>query len=528
MVKDKGALWIAAFIVGWGFDFFYWNKPLGVSFTLHVILALAALLYIARREGALPAQRSLWILGLVLLFSTLAFLRQEPFTRTLNHLMSLGTGFILLLTFQGGRWTSYNLADYVVGFFKLFTNMFILPIHLLDEGEEGKSEHDPQGDPTPASFWRRFLPYLRGFLLALPVIAVFAALLSSADPIFADRLQAVIEALNLEKIPEYISRLVLISIWSFLAAGLMLYALQKSNQEKLIGRDQSWLPRFLGFTETIMVLGGVNLLFFSFVFVQFRYFFGGESNISLQGYTYSEYARRGFGELLAVAFFSLLLFIVLSNITRRETRRAELTFTGLSALLTLFVGVILVSSFQRIRLYEMAYGFTRLRTYSHLCILWIGILFLGILVLEVLRKWRYFTIASLLSVMGFLLTMNVINVDGFIAAQNFKRASEDQSLDTQYLRRLSSDAVPQLVRYADSPWLTPEQEQELGANLACRAAQLKDARKWQGFLWSRYRARRALERHRSLWEEYHTYKINHNWYIRVDGNKRTCRPNLWD
>ena len=56
-----------------------------------------------------------------------------------------------------------------------------------------------------------------------------------------------------------------------------------------------------------MVLAGVALLFAAFVLVQFRYFFGGAQNIGIEGYTFAEYARRGYGELMAVAVLSLLL-----------------------------------------------------------------------------------------------------------------------------------------------------------------------------------------------------------------------------
>ena len=38
----------------------------------------------------------------------------------------------------------------------------------------------------------------------------------------------------------------------------------------------------------------VNLLFLVFVWIQFVYLFGGQANISAEGYTYAEYARRGF------------------------------------------------------------------------------------------------------------------------------------------------------------------------------------------------------------------------------------------
>jgi hypothetical protein len=528
MVKNKQALWLAALVVGWGFDFFYWQKPLGVSFLIHILIALGALLFLAQREDQRPARGSLALTGGILVFSLFSIIRQEPFTRALNHLTSLGLGAVLLLSFRSGRWFQYSLVDYLVGGFKLLLNALILPINLIAEKNQGEKGEEGKGNPQPA-FWKRILPYLRGILFALPVLAVFAALFAAADPIFADRLQEVIEYFRLEKLPEYIARLVLIMIWSFLTAGLMLYSLLKSKEEPLIGEGEAWPPKVLGFTESTIILGSVNLLFFSFVFIQLRYFFGGERNISLQGYTYAEYARRGFSELLAVAFFSLLLFTLLSSITRRETTQTKRSFTGLTVSLTIFVGVILASSFQRLRLYEMAYGFTRLRTYAHVCILWIGILFLGILVLEILHHWRYFTTAGLIAALGFVITLNAINVDAFITQRNITRAGEEESIDIDYLKGLSNDAVPQLIRLIDSPQLTPLQQNELGASLACRAALLRDRpASWQGFLWSRYRAKAQLSQNRNLWKNYIVFRENDIWYVLLEGEKEYCKPNIWN
>ena len=54
----------------------------------------------------------------------------------------------------------------------------------------------------------------------------------------------------------------------------------------------------LGLIEVATLLISVDLLFLVFVWIQFAYLFGGQANITLEGYTYAEYARRGFFELL--------------------------------------------------------------------------------------------------------------------------------------------------------------------------------------------------------------------------------------
>jgi hypothetical protein len=324
---------------------------------------------------------------------------------------------------------------------------------------------------------------------------------------------------------------VLISFWTFLAAGLLLYTLLKSQDEKLVGEENPWPPRFLGFTETTIIMGAINLLFFSFVSIQFRYFFGGEKNISLEGYTYSEYARRGFGELLAVAFFTLFIIMVLSGITKREKSKNRITFSILTGAMTAFIGVILVSSLQRLALYEAAYGFTRLRTYSHLCVLWIGVLFLGILLLEIFQKYRFFTLATVGAIAGFVLTMNIINVDSFITRRNFQRLEvEDAYLDTYYLKTLSNDAIPTLIELADDPNIADNEMEDIASILACRAKRFEESeRKWPSFTFPYYRAKRIIQDNPELWESVEL--IEEEWggyYIEQDDGNFYCSSYGWD
>ena len=527
MVKNRSTLWYAALLVGWAFDILYWGKSLGISFFIHTILTLGVLAFLVWKEGKTPAANSFFLVPLILIFSALTFIRAEPFTRTLNHLLSIGFLGLLLLSLQGGQWFAYTLSDYVVSGLRLILNVVGLPFKMLTTKEEAQPSSE-DGELRQGT-WKRITPYLRGILIALPLITFLAALLGEADPIFSSWLKDLIELLSLEKLPEYILRLVLISFWTFLAAGGLLYALVKSGEEKLVGVEQPWPPRFLGSTETTIIMGAINILYFAFVTIQFRYFFGGEKNISLEGYTYAEYARRGFGELLAVAFFTLFIIMVLSSITSRESKTSRITFSAMTGAMTVFIGVMLVSSLQRLALYESAYGFSRLRTYSHLCILWIGVLFLAILGLEVAQKHRYFTLASLAAVAGFLLTMNVVNVDAFITRRNIQRLEvEEAALDTHFLDTLSHDATPVLVKLADNPNLSTQERDEIGAVLACRAYVMEDREmKWQSFTLSEYRARVALQENASLWEDYEVLTDDYwNIYVEVEQEKFYC--DYWD
>jgi hypothetical protein len=139
-------------------------------------------------------------------------------------------------------------------------------------------------------------------------------------------------------------------IFAYALAGAFLHAAQKSDKRSSPAdaevEEKTWVAPFLGFTESTIVLGSVVLLFVAFVVIQFQYFFGGQTNIGIEGYTYSEYARKGFGELVTVAFFSLLLLLGLGAITRRETENQRRTFSTLGVGLVGLLIVMLIAAFQ--------------------------------------------------------------------------------------------------------------------------------------------------------------------------------------
>jgi len=233
------------------------------------------------------------------------------------------------------------------------------------------------------------------------------------------------------------------------------------------------------------------------VIIQFQYFFGGRTNIHIDGLTYAEYARRGFGELVLVAFFSLLLFWCLSLVTRRETSTQRKSFSALGVLLGVCVVVILLSAFQRLLLYENAFGFTRLRTYPHVFMVWLGILLAAFIVLELAGRSRAFGLALLFVTLGFGLTLGSLNVDGFITRRNVARARLGSELDLDYLLTLSADSTPALSELYRSNELETELRDQIGAILACQAAKLDkqaEKRSWNAFHFSTWRARRLLDR----------------------------------
>lgn len=463
MIKFPWRFTIVALIVAWAVDFLFWKKPIGISLLIWILLILVGSIVLSKSEKKTLSPINIIPALAALVFAAISFIRAEPFTLGINLLFSMGAIFVLAASFSTGHLVHYRLVDYLISGFHGFIAAFARPVE-LGSSTQSEAIEGPQ-EFSWKTLFRYAVPVLRGLLLALPVVIVLGALLASADPIFSDRLNDILKIFDLSKLGEYIFRLFYILILAYLFAGLYLFAVHPKRKLDKPDPTQPWMKTFLGWTETAIILVCVNLLFALFVGIQFKYFFGGNANITTAGYTYSEYARRGFSELVAVAVLSLLLYLALGTITRQEKKSARRGFSVLAVTLMGMVLVILVSAFQRLLLYENIYGFTRLRTYPHIFMVWLGILLSITVILEIIRRRGRFALVLLISSFGFCLTLGFINVDQLIVRQNINRTQNGEGIDGEYLKELSDDAVPALIEAYNNQSLNQEVKVYIGRRI---------------------------------------------------------------
>ncbi|MDY6874042.1 MAG: DUF4173 domain-containing protein [Chloroflexota bacterium] len=491
----KTLYWILAIVAAVSFDRLFWENPIGINFFLFVLLALLGGLIPLWLEKVKVPWTSYLLLAPLAFFALMAAFRAEPLTNLMNGLITVGSAVLFTVSLRSGAWPQFNLRDHLAHLFRFFLNCFAGGIRFFSELHKDPAEEGPD-TPAPEKKQKPLAPYLRGLLIALPVLFVLASLLASADPVFGNRLAGLFNWFEFDNLGEYLFRLIYILIIAYLLLGAYFFSLVESakSEPKNNPNEQN---SGLGLIESSVVLGAVNLLFLVFVVLQFTYLFGGTENISVEGFTYAEYARRGFFELLAVALISLGLYYLLSMVTPRAGKRQRWLFSALGLLLVAQVGVILASALTRLGLYESAYGFTRLRTMTHFAIPWLALLLAAAAGLELTRKMARMPLAVILFLFGFGLTVNILNVDAFITRQNITRAEALQpnddmpALDTGYLVSLSSDAVPPLAAAFIDPDTPDELRDSLGGVLACRLADLSEQEPTPWTAWHASRARAA-------------------------------------
>jgi hypothetical protein len=520
---QKRKLWfgLAGLAAAWSFDFLFWGNVGGISYLIWTTLLLVLGYLLAWREKKKPSIWSIVLTVLILAFASVSAFRSEGFTRFTSIAVSLAGLMLLITTFTDGYWLFYRIVDYIVGFAKTIWAGMSRGFLLLRANDEGVPPL-----PGQKTGMRRLGSVFLGLVIALPIILILGAILASADPVFSNMIKKIF---SLENLPEYLFRFLYVVFFTYVFLGFLLHAILPFKAAEKPDPQKAILSPFLGMTEGSIVLGAIDILFIAFVIIQVRYLFGGTANISETGYTYSEYARRGFSELVAVAVLTLAIYLVMHTITKRETKGKKVTFTVLSVVMLANVLVILASSLQRLMLYESAYQFSEQRTYTHVFIFWLAALILAAIIFQLLNRQGRFGLALLVMVVGFTVTLAAMNVDGFVAQQNIQTARVEGKLDTDYLSSLSNDAVPELIRGYLAPGLSPKDHTNLGVLLACRTKDLKDplTGAWQSLRFSELSAYRLLQQNSASWSQYVVTTYKHDVSTVTINNTEYDCPYIW-
>jgi len=436
-------------------------------FLLFAILSGGALWILRQAQGRIRGEAAGWI-GSALLLTTTGFLfRDTPALQGMAFVAAAAA--FAFVTLRGG-------ADW------LSEGRILAPL----EAVAGTIFHTAMG-PIP----RLTGPLFRGAVVAFPILIVFGALLSEADPIFAMRMQAFAGAL----IPTaLVDHLILTTVLTWLAIGYLSGLLRGTA---FFTRFTPWLPRpRLGAPEVNLVLGLVSVLFLGFVAVQLQVFVGGAAVVqNTPGLTYAAYAREGFGQLVVAIALILPLLLTgawfvqhdASETTTAGLRQAQI-FRYLGGLQVVLLLLMAASAIARVRIYHEAFGATEMRFYATIFLAWLMLmsLWLGITILR--GEWQRFLPPMLVSAFAVVAGLMLVNPQAIVVRDQLGRGDR---MDVAYVASLSADAIPTLSEAF--PSLAPELQDALRSAWLERWGEAgPDARAWHSWNWAESRGRRLL------------------------------------
>ncbi len=286
---------------------------------------------------------------------------------------------------------------------------------------------------------------LLGVLIAIPLLIVVFALLTSADMIFSSWTETAMDYIFFSSNP-YLACLLTIVIYVvaygiMAAASRMMAPKQAGAQTAIVQGVAGELQEKKGNNAltAITVTLLLTLVYLLFCGIQLYFLFGGGKVSLPDGFTYAEYARQGFFQLLAVTILNVVILMF--------CRKAAGESIVLRVVLTVFsvcTYVMIASAAMRMLLYVDAYSLSFLR----ILVLWflaLNTLLVTGIILAIYRAgfplFRYFVAVSAVC----YIVLAYANVDYIIASYNTKSQEKMEKIDIDYLTTLSSDAAPVLL-----------------------------------------------------------------------------------
>src|SRR5262245_44370399 len=449
----------------WGLNLLMW---------VAVLVAYAGVVIAYNRAESITGSR--WLVIPLLFFAAAVAWRDSPVLKALNLIGIVITLAMILIRTQAGKLLTASVSECAFSVLASLYNATAGAGYLIGDIQWKEIRRD--------GLTNHAAPVAKGLLIAFPLLLVFGGLLSSADAAFSDLLFRVFDW-DFAGIIEHCF-LTLALAWA--VAGFLRGVLAGKEIEAVKGDRPGFLC--LGVTETVIVLGLLDILFLSFVVVQFRSFFGGAARIqAVAGLTYAEYARRGFFELVGVAALVLPLLLAAHWLLRKEKARDERIFRVLAGIQIALLFVMMVSALQRMRLYQREYGLTELRVYTTVFMGWLAVIFVWFAMTVLRGRRERFAFGAVVTGVLAVGALLAVNPDRLIARVNVEQAIAGRNFDAAYAASLSADAVPEMI--ASLPKLNRSQRCALASQIL-QARPIAGSPGWRRWNWSRAEAARAM------------------------------------
>jgi len=422
----------------------------GISVPIFIVLQFISIYFVIKDRNEIKNRKGILVMIPIFILSLNRYISGNNLWRTTNFIVIIILYSIMILVLTEKFPIKKNNFEFVFKIlfkiFEPFTN-FTVPCkwYSISEGKELK----------------RLLikRVLIGVVISIPCVIFLLIMLSSADMIFSEKVISINKWIYSIVNFGYIFKL-LYGIF----AGLYLFGLLYTVfEEKQLIKNPVSLKSVEDNTVKKQVHGDIIILsillvsilvvYSFFITIQFKYLFAGAELPN--GLNYSDYARRGFFELIFLSVLNIGLILITVYLLRDKIYVEKSKWSQLTKFLMIYfclvTAIMLISSFYRMMLYDNEYGFTRLRIIVNLFLIFelVGLIATSKYIIK-----PNFNILATYVLIGLIyyLTLNIIQIDNIIAKINIDMyfAGQTETVDINYLMDLSIDAAPQIIRLTDN------------------------------------------------------------------------------
>ncbi len=441
ILKDKidssesnkiGILLVISIITAFLFQYFFVSQHLGISVCIYTLMIIGATIFITKKQIIYLNSKFYFLISISIIFSMF-------FGIYTNSAFMLCNLIIIMIVLNSavliGKY-NYNLDQALIIkaveiMFVPFENLGRITKFITDQiRRKGKNKKEKEN--------RKYI--IQGIVILVGLLVVIVPLLMSADEIFKLKIIDLSNSFNYDNIDGETIFRIIVFILVFIYNTIFIWSLK---YDYVIGVKRKEPKAIFMYETVIIVLIGLNIIYFLFSIIQVSYLYGGGEGILPDGMIYSSYARQGFFELVMVTIINLVLILIVKILTEKLIDSKNKVINVLCSFIIIFTYNMLFSAFYRMVLYVQAFGYTRLRIIVQFAIITLAIIIFIIFLslwIELIPMKRLIIILTLLMYMG----LNIFNMDSFIVRRNIEIYNKTGVLDKEYIRTLVYDGTAEL------------------------------------------------------------------------------------
>ncbi|MBR1692805.1 MAG: DUF4173 domain-containing protein [Lachnospiraceae bacterium] len=428
LIENFGIFGIASILYGIFFTFCLYKNYVGITLPFFAAATLFYYGYTMQKLGKVIRKDSVFYGACILILSFGTIFTDNGLFIFFNYVgMLLLLVTCLILNFYEN--TNFRFGSYIAAILSVLLGSIgylAYPFRSLNLFLSRRTKKDSKG---------KYIWF--GILIAVPLLIVIMALLMSADAVFRNLFNEIFENIV---IPENV-----IGICFMLCLGTLGSYMIIANLSSGQSNAQSESKRIHEPIVAITFTSVLTVIYLLFSFIQIFYLFLGNLKLP-EGYTYAQYAREGFFQLLFVCIINLFIVLICIDYFKEHT--------VLKAVLSVFCActfIMIASSAMRMILYIQAYQLSSDRVLV-LWALFVITILMALVCINIFKAdfplFRYGVVV--VSVCYILLSLS--RPDTYIAKYNIEASHADNSSgdSTDYyylLYDLSADATPVLESY---------------------------------------------------------------------------------
>ncbi len=385
----------------WVYVFSSWNFSRNIAW-FTVLYVVVVLVYMEAGEKWTQKtenkdhmrERVFWTVLTLAIGISYAFWTVMPLLQTMVLMMTAAYWTLcvsgrLLQSHRTSEWVACDVWNaLIIVPFSNFTCQFRILFGKETEKTETEKERETAKSEDRVK-QSNFSGVICGIVIAIPLLCIILPLLSSADEgfqmMFSNLGQFVTEHFGV-----FLLRLVFaipVSMYLFGLAyggktGRGTQSMQPDHMRKSMAEMRA-LPDI-----AVAVAGGIIcFVYVVFILLQAKYFLSAFTGVLPESFTYAEYARRGFFELCMIAALNLGILTASGAFAKTE-RKNNRGLRILNVALSVLTLLLLATAASKMALYVSAYGLTVKRVLTLVFMIWLALVFAGIIA----RQWKTFAL----------------------------------------------------------------------------------------------------------------------------------------